>query len=81
MKSMKMLKIPLQIFRYREGESPHYDIFTVQVAETAHVIDAMDTVWRRTIAVSPFAVRVTIPHAVRVLFGSIESKSCPASPG
>ena len=42
---MTMLEVPLQIFRYREGEPPHYDTFTVQVAETAHVIDAIDAVW------------------------------------
>jgi succinate dehydrogenase / fumarate reductase iron-sulfur subunit len=42
---MKMLEVPLQIFRYKEGEPPHYDTFTVHVAETAHVIDAMDAVW------------------------------------
>ena len=42
---MTMLEVPLQIFRYKEGEPPHYDIFTVQIADTAHVIDAIDAVW------------------------------------
>jgi succinate dehydrogenase/fumarate reductase-like Fe-S protein len=42
---MKMLEVSLQIFRYKEGEPSHYDIFTVQVAETANVIDAIDAVW------------------------------------
>ena len=42
---MTMLELPLKIFRYKEGEPPHYDTFTVQVPETAHVIDAIDAVW------------------------------------
>jgi succinate dehydrogenase / fumarate reductase iron-sulfur subunit len=40
-----MLEISLQIFRYKAAQPPHYDTFTVQVAETAHVLDAIDTVW------------------------------------
>jgi succinate dehydrogenase / fumarate reductase iron-sulfur subunit len=42
---MKLLDITLQIFRYKPGEQPHYDTFTVQVEDTAHVIDAIDKVW------------------------------------
>ena len=42
---MTFLEVPLQIFRYKSGESPHYDTFTVQVADTAHVLDAIDTAW------------------------------------
>jgi succinate dehydrogenase iron-sulfur subunit len=42
---MTMLEVSLQIFRYKEGESPHYDTFIVQVADTAHVIDAIDAAW------------------------------------
>jgi succinate dehydrogenase/fumarate reductase iron-sulfur protein len=42
---MALLEVALQIFRYKPGESPHYDIFTVQVADTAHVLDAIDTAW------------------------------------
>jgi succinate dehydrogenase/fumarate reductase iron-sulfur protein len=42
---MKTLEVPLQIFRYKEGEQPHYDTFIVRVADTAHVIDAIDAVW------------------------------------
>jgi succinate dehydrogenase / fumarate reductase iron-sulfur subunit len=42
---MTMLDVTLQIFRYKPGEPPHYDTFTVQVADTAHVIDAIDAVW------------------------------------
>jgi len=42
---MTMLDITLQIFRYKPGEQPHYDTFTVQVEDTAHVIDAIDKVW------------------------------------
>jgi succinate dehydrogenase / fumarate reductase, iron-sulfur subunit len=42
---MTLLDVSLQIFRYKAGEPPHYDTFTVQVADTAHVIDAIDTAW------------------------------------
>jgi succinate dehydrogenase / fumarate reductase iron-sulfur subunit len=42
---MTMLDVTLRIFRYKAGEAPHYDTFTVQVADTAHVIDAIDAVW------------------------------------
>jgi succinate dehydrogenase / fumarate reductase iron-sulfur subunit len=42
---MTMLEVSLQILRYKPGESPHYDTFTVQVEDTAHVIDAIDTAW------------------------------------
>jgi succinate dehydrogenase / fumarate reductase, iron-sulfur subunit len=44
---MTMLDITLQIFRYKPGVPPHYDTFTVQVEDTAHVIDAIDAVWAR----------------------------------
>lgn len=40
-----MLEVPLQIFRFRAGEPSHYDTLTVQVAETAFVIDAIDVAW------------------------------------
>ena len=42
---MTMLEVSLQIFRYKEGESPHYETFVVQVADSAFVIDAIDAVW------------------------------------
>lgn len=42
---MNMLKVPLEIFRWRAGQPYRYDTFTVEIAETAHVIDAIDTVW------------------------------------
>jgi succinate dehydrogenase iron-sulfur subunit len=42
---MKLLDITLEIFRYKPGEQHHYDTFTVQVEDTAHVIDAIDKVW------------------------------------
>ncbi len=42
---MKLLDVTLQIFRYKPGEQLHYDTFTVQVEDTAHVIDAIDKVW------------------------------------
>jgi succinate dehydrogenase/fumarate reductase iron-sulfur protein len=44
---MNMLKVPLQIFRYKTGQPARYDTFTVEIADTAHVIDAIDTVWAR----------------------------------
>jgi succinate dehydrogenase / fumarate reductase iron-sulfur subunit len=42
---MTLLDVTLQIFRYKPGEQPHYDTFTVQVDDTAHVIDAIDKAW------------------------------------
>jgi succinate dehydrogenase / fumarate reductase iron-sulfur subunit len=42
---MNMLKVPLQIFRCKLGQPPHYDTFTVEVPDTAHVIDAIDAAW------------------------------------
>jgi succinate dehydrogenase / fumarate reductase, iron-sulfur subunit len=42
---MTMLDVSLQIFRYKPDEPPHYDRFTVQVADTAHVLDAIDIAW------------------------------------
>jgi len=42
---MKLLDVTLEIFRYKPGEQSHYDTFTVQVEDTAHVIDAIDKVW------------------------------------
>jgi succinate dehydrogenase / fumarate reductase, iron-sulfur subunit len=42
---MTLLDVTLQIIRYKPGEQPHYDTFTVQVEDTAHVIDAIDKVW------------------------------------
>jgi succinate dehydrogenase / fumarate reductase iron-sulfur subunit len=40
-----MLDIPLKVFRYKSGQAPRYDIFRVQVAETANVLDAIETAW------------------------------------
>jgi len=42
---MGLLEVSLQIFRYKQGKPPHYDAFTVQVTDTAYVIDAIDTAW------------------------------------
>ncbi len=42
---MTLLDVTLQIFRYKPGEQPRYDTFTVQVDDTAHVIDAIDKAW------------------------------------
>ncbi|HEV2583417.1 MAG TPA: 2Fe-2S iron-sulfur cluster-binding protein [Ktedonobacteraceae bacterium] len=44
---MTLLDITLQIFRYKPGQQPRYDTFTVQVEDTAHVIDAIDAVWAK----------------------------------
>jgi hypothetical protein len=41
---MNMLNVPLQIFRCKPDQSPHYDTFTVEVPDTAHVIDAIDPI-------------------------------------
>ena len=76
---MKLLDVSFQIFRYKPGESPHYDTFTVQVPDTAHVLDAIDTAWVCTITASPFAVPVTIPPAVPAHCALMASKSSPAS--
>jgi succinate dehydrogenase / fumarate reductase, iron-sulfur subunit len=42
---MNMLKVPLQIFRYKPDQPSRYDTFTVEIPDTAHVIDAIDVVW------------------------------------
>lgn len=42
-----MLNVPVEIFRYKLGQAPRYDLFTVEIAETAHVIDVIDTVWAK----------------------------------
>src|SRR5450755_1033517 len=42
---MTKLDVPLQIFRSKPGEPSHYDTYTVQVADTAFVIDALDEAW------------------------------------
>jgi succinate dehydrogenase/fumarate reductase iron-sulfur protein len=42
---MNTLKIPLQIFRSKPGQPSHYDTFTVEVPDSAHVIDAIDAAW------------------------------------
>jgi succinate dehydrogenase / fumarate reductase iron-sulfur subunit len=44
---MTMLKVSVRVFRYKEGGSPHYDIFTIEIADTAHVIDAIDIIWAK----------------------------------
>ena len=40
-----MLDIPLKVFRYKTGQAPGYDVFRVQVAETANVLDAIEAAW------------------------------------
>ena len=42
---MATVEVPLQVFRYKAGQRPHYDSFRVRVADTASVLDVIDTVW------------------------------------
>jgi len=42
-----MLSVPVEIFRYKPGKTQRYDMFTVEIAETAHVIDLIDAVWAK----------------------------------
>jgi succinate dehydrogenase / fumarate reductase iron-sulfur subunit len=42
---MATLNVTLEIFRYKPDQEPHYDTFTVQVADTSFVIDALDEAW------------------------------------
>jgi succinate dehydrogenase iron-sulfur subunit len=42
---MTTLDVTLRIFRYRSGQRPHDDVFTVAVDESASVLDAIDAVW------------------------------------
>jgi succinate dehydrogenase / fumarate reductase iron-sulfur subunit len=44
---MNALTVPLEIFRYKPGQPMRYDTFTVEIEETAHVIDAIDLVWAK----------------------------------
>jgi succinate dehydrogenase / fumarate reductase iron-sulfur subunit len=42
-----MIDVSLRIFRFKPGQQPHYDVFTVLVAEEAYVLDALDAVWAK----------------------------------
>jgi succinate dehydrogenase / fumarate reductase iron-sulfur subunit len=42
---MALLDLPLQVFRYKPGNPPHYDLFKIQVPDTAQVLDAIEAVW------------------------------------
>jgi succinate dehydrogenase / fumarate reductase iron-sulfur subunit len=42
---MALLDLPLQIFRYKPGQAPRYDLFKIQVPDTCQVLDAIETVW------------------------------------
>jgi succinate dehydrogenase / fumarate reductase iron-sulfur subunit len=42
---MNLLKVPLRIFRSKPDQASHYDTFTVEIPDTAHVIDAIDAAW------------------------------------
>jgi succinate dehydrogenase/fumarate reductase iron-sulfur protein len=44
---MNMLEVSLEIFRWKAGQPYRYDTFTVEIAETAYLIDAIDTVWAK----------------------------------
>src|SRR6516225_7952736 len=46
-KPMTTLKVSLEIFRYRSRQPVHYDTFAVEIADTAHLIDAIDLVWAK----------------------------------
>jgi len=37
--------VTFQIFRYKEGEAPHYDNFTLNVDPDEYVLDAVERVW------------------------------------
>ncbi len=39
------IQVPLKVFRYRPGSTPHYQSFVVTVPEDANVIDAIEAVW------------------------------------
>jgi len=74
---MKLLDITLQIYRYKQGEQPHYDTFTVQVEDTAHVIDAIDKVWAEHDLLLLSVVPATIPRVVLALCALMVLKSFP----
>jgi succinate dehydrogenase iron-sulfur subunit len=44
---MTTLKVSLEIFRYKSRQPVRYDTFAVEIADTAHVIDAIDLVWAK----------------------------------
>lgn len=39
------LQLSLQIFRYKAGRPPRYDVFPVEVDEAANVLDAIEAAW------------------------------------
>ncbi len=39
------MKLNLRIYRYKPGSEPRYDAFTVQVWDTANVLDAIERAW------------------------------------
>jgi len=43
--SATMLELTVKIFRYKPGEEPRYDTFSVRVPDTARVIDVIDDIW------------------------------------
>jgi succinate dehydrogenase / fumarate reductase iron-sulfur subunit len=40
------MDVPLRVFRYKRGGTPHYDTWTASVPANANVIDAIEYVWR-----------------------------------
>ena len=39
------IEVPIQIHRQKEGGPPHRDLFRVQIADTATVLDAIESAW------------------------------------
>src|SRR5512144_227070 len=39
------MKLNVKIYRYKPGTEPHYDMFPVEVPETANVLDAIERAW------------------------------------
>jgi succinate dehydrogenase / fumarate reductase iron-sulfur subunit len=39
------MDVPLKVFRYKQGGTPHYDTWTAAVPSTANVLDAIEYAW------------------------------------
>jgi succinate dehydrogenase / fumarate reductase, iron-sulfur subunit len=39
------MKLNIKIYRYKPGTEPHYDMFPVEVSDTANVLDAIEQAW------------------------------------
>jgi len=38
-------RLTLRIYRYKAGDAPHYDTYTVEVPDAANVLDAIERAW------------------------------------